>query len=75
MNGRRRAGQVIDLIDFKEDWLNHIVAQQFEALIIEQREYVFSSAGEEVIETEHLITFIKQPLTQMRANKPRAASD
>ena len=50
VNGRSRAGEVIDLIDFDVERERHIVTNQLKAMVIEQMIDVASRAGEEVID-------------------------
>src|SRR6185369_13129140 len=59
---RRGTREVIDLIDFEEYRLGDVMTQQLEALIIEQVKDIFAPAGEEIIEAEHLVTFVDEPL-------------
>src|SRR5205085_5969548 len=70
-----RAREVINLIDFQQDRLGHVVAQQLEARIVQQVEDVFATAGEKVVEAQHFVVFAEQPLAKMRADKTRAAGD
>ena len=63
------------LIDFEEYRLGNVVTQQLEALVVEQVKDVFAPAGEEIVEAEHLVAFVDEPLAKMRPNKPRATCD
>jgi hypothetical protein len=49
------------------------VTQQLETRIVEEVKNILASAGEEVIQAEHFILFIHEPLTQMRPDEPRPA--
>ncbi len=65
MNGRRRASEIEDPIDFKVDWMDDIMANEFEARMAEQVPNVLFVAGKEVVEANDVITLRDQPITQM----------
>jgi hypothetical protein len=50
VNGRGRAGEIVDLIDFDVERERYIVANQLKPMVIEQMIDVASRAGEEVID-------------------------
>ena len=75
MNRRGGAGEIVDLIDFEQDRLDHIMAQQLETAVIEQVRDVLASPGKEVVEADHFVAFAQQSLAQMRADKTCAAGD
>jgi hypothetical protein len=72
---RGRAGQVVDRVHFHIEREGHIVAHQLEVGVIEQRRDVVLGAGEEVIDTDHIMAIGQQALAQMRAEKAGAAGD
>src|SRR5439155_23272531 len=49
MNRRGRTGQVIDLIDFKQDRLDHVMTKQFKTAIVQQVRHILSPPGEKVV--------------------------
>jgi hypothetical protein len=51
------------------------VADQLEARVVEQVKDVLAPAGEEIVEAEHFISLVNEPLTKMRADEPRATRD
>ena len=51
------------------------MAHQLEATVIEQMLDITPRAGEKIIDAQDLGTIGKQPLAQMRPQKPRAASN
>ena len=75
VNGRRRTGEVIDLVHLDIEREGHIVAHQLKVRMIEQMSNVVLSAGEEVIQTDDVVTVVQQPFAQMRAEEAGAASD
>ena len=56
MNRRSRTREVIDLIDFEQNRLDHIVAHQLKPMIVEQMRNVLPSSGKEIVETEHIMS-------------------
>ena len=75
MNRRSRTREVIDLIDFKENWLDHIVTRQLKPMIVEQVRNVLPPSRKEIVETEHILSIRQQAFAQMRTNESGAASD
>src|SRR6266550_8662168 len=69
MNRRRRAGQVIDLIDFEQDGFNHIVTHKFKTRIGHQVGDVLSTYREEIIETDKIVLLGQQALAKMRTEE------
>ena len=69
------AGQVVDLVHFHVQREGHIMAHQLEVRILEQMQNVVLGAGEEVVQTEHVVAVGKQALAQMRAEKAGATGD
>ena len=65
MNRRRGTGEVINLIDFEQHRFDHVVANQFEVMIVEQVKYVDSTSGKEVVETNNIVAVSEQPLAKM----------
>jgi hypothetical protein len=47
------------LIHFQKDWLDDVVAQDFEVHIVEQRNNILAAAGKKIVETKHLVPFGK----------------
>jgi hypothetical protein len=67
------AGEVIYLIDLEKDRLGHVVADKLEFFIVEQVRDISFPSGKEIVEADDLITFIKKPLAEVRADKSGAA--
>jgi hypothetical protein len=57
-----RAGEVIDLIDFQTDGLDHVVPDQLEPAATEQVSDVVSRTGKKVVKTNDFLTRIDQSL-------------
>jgi hypothetical protein len=60
------------LINFQQDRLNHVVAQQFKAPVVQQVLDVLAPAGKKVVEADDLVTRLQHPLAKVRAEKARA---
>src|SRR6476619_7233345 len=52
MDGRSRAGQIINLINFYKQWMGDIMTQEFETFVIKQMSNVGPTARKEVINAE-----------------------
>ena len=55
--------------------MGDVVAQQLEALVIEQMLDVVPCAGEEIVDAEHLAAALQQPFGEMRAEKAGSAGN
>jgi hypothetical protein len=55
MNRRRGTGKVINLIYLEQYWLNHIVTNKFEVMIVQQLEDVHAPAGEKIVQAEDIV--------------------
>ena len=75
VNRRGRAGQIIDLVDLDIERERHVMPHQFEARIAETGRDVLLGAGEIVVDAEHVVARLEQPLAQMRPQESRAAGD
>jgi hypothetical protein len=75
VDARGRTGEVIDLVDFEIDREGHVVADQFEALVVEQVLDVDPRARIKIVQADDLGAAVQQPLAQMRAKKAGAAGD
>jgi hypothetical protein len=71
VDGRGRAGEVVDLIDFYVERERHIVTDQLKPMVIEQVIDVAARAGEEVIDAYDDSTIREQPLTEVRTEEAR----
>ena len=75
MDGRGRAGEVVDFVDLDIEREGHVVAHQLEARVVEQMRDVALGAGEEVVDADDVVAAFEQPVAQMRAEKAGAAGD
>ena len=75
MDRRSRTGHVPDPIRLKLDRLGHVVTDQLEAGMADPAGDVALPAREVVVETDHLLTRIHQPIDQVGAQKSRATGD
>ena len=69
VDGRGRAGEIVDLVDLDLKGEGHIVAHQLEIAVFEKRRNVAASAGEEIVDAEDLVAFPQEQRTEMRAKK------
>ena len=51
------------------------MADQLEAVVVEQVQDVVARAGEEVVDAEHVVPVREQPLAEERAEEAGAAGD
>jgi hypothetical protein len=75
VDGAGRAGQVVDLVHLDKQRKGDVVAHQLEAGVVEQVRDVVLGAGEEVVDTEHVVPFGQQAVAQVAAQKAGAAGD
>lgn len=75
VNRRRWTGQVVDLVHLNIERKGNIVAHELEVRVIEQMGDVVLGAGEEVVQTDDVMSVVQKALAQMRAEKAGAASD
>jgi hypothetical protein len=62
-------GQVVDLVHLKEDGLGDVVANHLKVAVRQEVFDILSPTGIEVVETDDLFSLIKEPLTEVRADK------
>lgn len=75
MNRRRRTGQMIDLIDFKQNRFNNIMSNELKPRIAKTVNKVFFPPGKEIINNNNLITPLKKLIHQMTADKSSSTSN
>ena len=66
-----RAGQVVDFVDFQPDRMDHVMPEQFEIRPLQQMRDVRLLAGEEIVDANHVVSLLDQPLAQVRAQETR----
>jgi hypothetical protein len=64
-----------DLVDLHRERLGDIVAHQLEPVVVEQVLDVRAGSGEEIVEADHLVPFLEQPLAEVRSQEPRSSRD
>jgi hypothetical protein len=72
---RGRASEVINLIDFQQDRLGHIVPNELKMRISEEVRNIFTPPGKEIIKAKDFVTVAQQSFTQVRTQKTSSASD
>ena len=75
MAGGGRAGQVVNLVHLENDRLRHVVPHEIEIRPAQQVGDVRLLAGEEIVQADHVVTLLDQPLAQVRTEKPGTAGD
>jgi hypothetical protein len=75
MDRRRRAGQIVDLVDFEIERKSHIVPDYFETMMIEHTLDVATCCGEIIINTNDASALLEQTFAKVRAEKSGSASD
>ena len=65
MDGRCRAGEVVDLVHLHVERKGDVVAHEFEVRVVQQVHDVAPRAGVEVVHAQHVITVGQQPLAQV----------
>jgi hypothetical protein len=60
----RRAGEIVDLIDFDIEWEGDIVAQQFEMRVIDHRHQIVARTSEKIIGADDSVALLEQTLAQ-----------
>src|ERR1035437_243229 len=74
MDRRRRASEIVDLIDLEQDGLGNVVTDHLEPIVTGKMGDIHLAAGKEVIEAEHFVPFVEKPFAKMRADEPGASS-
>ena len=69
MDGRGRAGEIVDFVHFHKQGKGHIVPEQLKTLVVHQVIDVFARAAEEVVDAQHLVPLRQQAFTKMGAQK------
>ena len=75
VHGRRGAREVVDPVDLEEDWLDHIVAEQLEPGVPEVVRDVLLPAGEEVVDHDHAVPLLQEPVHEVAPDEPCPAGN
>ena len=70
---RGRTSQIVNLIGLDIERKGHIVADQIEAMVVDDAIDVAAGAGEKVIDTDDIGAVLEQALAQVRAEKSGTA--
>ena len=73
MHRRRRAGQIVDLVDLDIERHRDVVTHDFEARVAEQMFDVLPPAGVVIVDAQDFVAFGQKPLAKMRADETGAA--
>jgi hypothetical protein len=66
VDGRCRASEIVDLVDFNIQGLGDIVSYDFEPGIAQQFIDVTAGAGKKIVDTKNFAALLKQDITQVR---------
>ena len=69
MDGRCRASEVIDLINFYIKRKAHVMAHEFEARMIVKMIDITFAAGEQVVSAKDFVPIGQKPINEMRTEK------
>lgn len=75
VHGRRGAREVVDPVDLEEDWLDDIVAEQLESRVPEVVRDVLLPAREEIVDHDHAVALLQQPVHEVAADESGPAGD
>ena len=70
-----RAGEVVDLVDLHVQRRGDVVAQHLEARVLPQVRDVRLAPGVVVVEAEHVVPGLEEPLAEVRPEEAGAAGD
>jgi hypothetical protein len=65
MDGRCRAGEVVDFVDLDIEREGNVVTQEFKVRVFEQIYDVFFGASKKVIDTDDVIAFFEKSAAEM----------
>jgi hypothetical protein len=74
VNGRCRAGQVIDPIDFDKNRMDDIMSNKLKVGMRKQMSDVILTAREKVVDTKDVFISLQKCFTEMAAQKAGASS-
>jgi len=69
------AGEVVDLVDLEEDWLDDVVADELESRVAEVVRDVVLAAREEVVDDNDAVPAGEELIDEVAADKPSATGD
>ena len=75
VDGRRRAGEVVDLVDLEQDGLDDVVADHLEVGVGEVVHDVVLAAGEEVVDDDDAVAALEEAVDEVAADEAGAAGD
>ena len=75
MHRRRGAGEIVDLIDFEQDGIYDVMANNFEAGIRKKMSDIVFRSREEIIQADYFIPGVEEALTKVASEEPGAAGD
>src|SRR5262249_47549483 len=75
VNGRGRAGEVVDLVDLDIERKRHVVTHELEVVVIEQMLDIALRAGEEIIDANDVGAIREQTIAEVRAEETGASGN
>jgi hypothetical protein len=73
VHGRGRAGEMIDLVHFREERVNNVMAGEFEIRIPQKVTDIVFCPAEKIVQAENIISTLEQRIAEMTPNEPRSA--
>ena len=75
VDGRSRAGEIVDLVHLDIERKGHVVTNELEARVAEQMRDVGLGAGEEIVDANDIVALSKEPVTKVRTEESGPASN
>jgi hypothetical protein len=75
VDGRRRAGEVVDLVDLEQDGLDDVVSDHLEVGVVEVVHDVVLASGEEVVDDDDAVAALEEAVHEVAADEAGAAGD
>ena len=72
---RSRAGKIVDAVHLELEWVDHIMANKFEAGIPQKMVDIGLASGEEIIETDDFMPLLDETIAKMGTEKSGSAGD
>ena len=66
---------MVNLINLQQYWLNDIVADELESRILDVMHNILLSTCKEIIDNNHIVSPLQEPVNQMAAHKSSAPCD
>jgi len=75
MDGRSRASEVEDSVDFRLKRIHYVVPKEFKPPLFQQVFHIASTPREEVVQAYYFMALVEQALAKMTAEEARASGN